>query len=191
VDLFIVVSITVSFITIGAGFKYQLDGFSRTLIATKKFRQWTQSDGIRQTKQNSSDSTTSSSLSTSPKSISHNKMRPYAVTLQMALYSVGFGCVYAIAQLNPKGFLLILEFVTSLALNLEGGFFVALMLGYARTGRFRHVAASAEAQLPWYSGSLGGRFLFQMRYLVLGYFSLAIIYDIITIFMHIFLGKFS
>jgi hypothetical protein len=37
------------------------------------------------------------------------------------LYVVCFGTIYGVAQLNPHGFLKIMEVITSLALNMEAG----------------------------------------------------------------------
>jgi hypothetical protein len=43
------------------------------------------------------------------------------------LYVVCFGTIYGVAQLNPHGFLKIMEVITSLALNMEAGSTSVLM----------------------------------------------------------------
>jgi hypothetical protein len=52
--------------------------------------------------------------------------------MRYTLYVLCFGLVLAVAEANPKSFFVVLEHVTSLALNLESGVFVVLILEVAR-----------------------------------------------------------
>lgn len=97
VDVFIMLSISVSFITMSLALRHVLDGLAE---AWRVSRRW-----------------------------SLQGRWPWRT---IVLYGAHFGCVYIIAQLNPHGFLTVMEKITSLALNLEAGVFVCLMLSKAR-----------------------------------------------------------
>eukprot|EP01138_Halocafeteria_seosinensis_P005393 gb/GECG01005513.1/.p1 GENE.gb/GECG01005513.1/~~gb/GECG01005513.1/.p1 ORF type:complete len:1012 (+),score=102.88 gb/GECG01005513.1/:1-3036(+) len=55
-----------------------------------------------------------------------------APAMKISLYTFWFGVILVIAISNPQGFLVVLEVFTSLALNVESGFFIGLMWYSAR-----------------------------------------------------------
>eukprot|EP00753_Platysulcus_tardus_P006833 PLAT14617.1.p1 GENE.PLAT14617.1~~PLAT14617.1.p1 ORF type:complete len:505 (+),score=208.74 PLAT14617.1:74-1588(+) len=100
VSSFVALSVSLSYLTIGAGFKHMMDGMMLAFQALPgRF--------IRLRR------------CLIP--------RPNAKTMQWGMYAIGFGLILLIAQLNPRGFLVSLEVYTSLALNLESGLFVSFM----------------------------------------------------------------
>jgi hypothetical protein len=83
---------------------------------------------------------------------------------QAVLYSVSFGLVYLVAQTNPKGFVIVLEYFTSFALNVEAGIFIALMLGYSRENKWQQYTGNVSTfvslmtvqfHMNFHLGSLG------------------------------------
>jgi len=163
VDLFVMGSITVSYITLSAGFKYQLDGFRRSWNNSHIYRQW---------KWQSTQCSSRSRIFAISRSIFLVCCSLLEIQKTL-LYSFAFGIVLIVAQTNPEGFLIVMEYVTSLALNLECGVLVAYMLGRGRVGRFRRL------EVPWKNSAI----LFHLRYVVMLYFGWAIIYDIVTLFI--------
>jgi len=159
VDIFITISITVSFVTMGTGTKHVLDGFTSTNEESSVSSE-NVFDEVEQT------STTAQTLLF--------KVRSLRLAWKKAiLYSLCFGIVLILAQSNPRGFIVIMERVTSLALNLEAGAFVAVMVG-------RSKAFHMSIPLPL------NKHLFNARWLVLAYFVFAILYDCVAISLGVF-----
>lgn len=106
VELFIVVSITVSFLTIGAVLHHTLNGWVKSF--------WTKDTMA----------TYRDKLKT-PKKLSCCNVQCMCNTV---LSFVAFGVVFLIAMLDPQGFLDMLEKFASLTINLEVALFIFLML---------------------------------------------------------------
>lgn len=160
IDLFIVLSITVSYITLSIGLKHNLDGYIKSFLADQK----TATEGISD--------------------VNHAERLWYRfcrmtghlgvgiVSWQVLLYLTSFGLVLGIALTNPKGFVVVLERFTSLALNMSTGVFVAWMLGISR--QRANDLRKVPLVLP--------QTVYIGRWVVLAYFSFAVGYDIITAF---------
>ena len=92
---------------------------------------------------------------------------------QFSLYVLFFGMVVLVASLNPKGFLVVLEVFTSLALNVESGLFVALMVYLSRKPQYDTVPIPLRmSQELWWTW-----------WLVMAYFLFACLYDIVVSLM--------
>jgi len=150
ITVFIMISITVSYLTIGSGLKHVLDGY------TKLTRYEPSAD--------------SRSF--------WGRLRRRVLSIQKwkrqyLLYFVCFGIVLAVSLLQPKSFHQVLEKVTSFALNLEAGAFIALMLANSRKFNLR-------IPLPL------SNWMVSLRYIVAGYFLFAVLYDIIAVVLEAF-----
>jgi len=112
IDFFIVISLTVSFIVVGSGYKHLLDGYSRALGQTSE---------------------------SNPTGFGH--IRHYFSTLPLnkrrfALYIIAFLSIYIAAQVAPQSLFNVLEIFTSLAMNFAFGYFITNMLRTARSPKF-------------------------------------------------------
>jgi hypothetical protein len=105
VGLFVALSISVSFLTVGAGCKHTVDGIGWALLQGAAGEGGSWRLRLRQ-------------LS--------------AGRLQLALNVACFGTVALVAALNPRSFYVVLERGTSTALNLQAGAFVGLLLHASR-----------------------------------------------------------
>ena len=85
----------------------------------------------------------------------HWRQRPKG--FQRLVYGSTFGLILLVALVDPKGFLHIIEFLTSLALNFEAGVFIAIMFLVARrpaarsrerTRRLQELALQRRADAP-------------------------------------------
>jgi len=109
VNVFVVTSITVSFLTIGTGLKHVLDGFVFSLTVKLK----------------------------SVEDKLFENMKNFILDLHInwkkaIIYVIFFGLVFIIAQILPKGFFSILRHVISLSLNLSSGIFICVMIDTSR-----------------------------------------------------------
>jgi len=109
IDVFIVATITVSFLTIGTALKHVLDGFVFSLTVKLK--------GVEDKL--------------------FENMKNFILDLHIywkkaIIYVIFFGLVWIIAQILPKGFFSILRHVISLSLNLSSGIFICVMIDTAR-----------------------------------------------------------
>lgn len=118
IDGFVIISITVSFLTLGKGFKHVLDGISLKLMAEE--------DGI----QSETNGTMSSRNNNNMMNI---QCLPRCINTKMILYILGFGLILIMALLNPQGFLTMLSVFGSFALNMECGVFISLMANEVRS----------------------------------------------------------
>jgi amino acid permease len=75
------------------------------------------------------------------------RTRPGAKTLRYALYVLFYGFIALVAVMNPRGFLAVMEGFASLGLNLACGFFIALMLFFARNQPQRNIPAPLDPSL--------------------------------------------
>lgn len=119
ITIFITLSITVSFNAIGLGLRHVLDGVVQALqIFTH-----TSADIEQMMVQNNDSKQDYLSIF-----MIHVKQR----FIQGIVYTIMYGMVLGVAVANPSGFLLVLETFTSMALNMAGGVYVALMFISAR-----------------------------------------------------------
>jgi hypothetical protein len=149
VDIFIMTSITVSYITVGTGLQHVLDGMAANMrpgALPRVALSW------------------------------FDRVRSKIYTMHIrwkkaALYVIFFGGVFAVAFSNPESFLIVMERVTSLALNLEAGAFVVFMLWQSR--KLSGNTSPIPMALPdW---------VYALRWAVLGYFAFACLYDFAAI----------
>ena len=111
INTFIVVSISVSFVTLGTGLKHVLDGI---VVSSKK----------------NIDEKIYFEIHSLSKCCWKQKVCGCALSAFSytgVLYLGGYGVVLFVSLLNPEGFLMIIEIFGSLALNVECGLFVAYM----------------------------------------------------------------
>jgi len=71
----------------------------------------------------------------------HDKLarvvRHPSVILQFGLYIVCFAMILIVAQINPSKFFIIMEVFASASLNLESGFFIAIMIWQIRKPEYQ------------------------------------------------------
>ncbi|RUS75531.1 hypothetical protein EGW08_016699 [Elysia chlorotica] len=116
VEVFIMVSITVSYLTIGSALHHTLKGMVASQMQNKK-----RNNRIKHSKNSAG--------------------RWFASTC----VSLGaFTLVFAVAMLNPQGFVIILEKLVSFAINIEVGLFISLMIVISRRSKYRDL----EVPLP-------------------------------------------
>ena len=108
---FILISITVSYLTLGNAMKHMLDGLAAANPPTAAIEH---------------DTTVGRCWRCLPE-WTHND-----VAFRVILYVACFGLIMVVALLNPQSFLLVLEVFTSLALNIEGGAGIAVIYFLAR-----------------------------------------------------------
>ncbi|XP_077987838.1 uncharacterized protein LOC144442382 [Glandiceps talaboti] len=120
VEMFIIISITVSFLTIGSAMIHTLSGWLDSL--------WTQDHFINY-------------------AAVHVKSKCECCSGKCVCRSflslAAFGIVFTVSMLNPKGFVTMLDKVASLVLNLEVGFFVFIMIKMARRKNYK------DLKVPW------------------------------------------
>jgi len=157
VAVFIVVSITVSYIAMGSGLKHLIDGF------VKSFNKSMETPGTILDKLTS---------------CGFCKYRRFlGLFLQLFLYVASFAGILTIAMLNPKSFLVILEVFASLALNLQGGIFVILMLWKSGSPAFKKYVVPLPINWAWFNTIwyTGSYFLVACLY--------AVVYNIVALFV--------
>jgi len=97
-------------------------------------------------------------------------------TRRTVSYVLSFVAIYIIAQTNPRKFVVIMEYITSLALNLESGILIAIMIGNSRTAKFQ------QLYIPFVLHP----YVYALRYVVMFYFTFAVAYDLISIVLGLF-----
>jgi len=102
VEAFIVISVTISFITVGSGLKNFIDGYVLNFAAWMPIHAITKFRILR--------------------------WCTPVIFYKIVIYTVSFGASISIAVGKPSCFLVILEYFTSAALNLENGAFIAYMM---------------------------------------------------------------
>ncbi|XP_039614786.1 uncharacterized protein si:ch211-51h4.2 [Polypterus senegalus] len=118
-EVFIAVSITVSFLVLGSTMKHTIEGWVNSVWSAPD-------DAMSGHLQRCS---TFLSKSCNLKSLAHQ-----------LLCLLAFGLIFIVAVCNPKGFVVILDKVASFTLNLEAGLFIFLMLRKSRSEPFkRHI----------------------------------------------------
>jgi amino acid permease len=153
VEVFILISVTVSYITVGSGLKNFLDGyarhFSKLLVASRY-----------------------NFLERLPP-----KMQWMSPNLffKILLYLGSFGLCVGFALGKPACFLVVLEYFGSFALNVESGVFVAFMIMVSsKYGKMLGVEIPEPLPQPW---------SFYFSYVTGLFFFGAVIYDVVDITM--------
>jgi len=145
VQIFITTSITVSFVTLSSGMKHVLDGYVKSFkLAARRNRR--------------------SVLKRIMNTLSRCTRHP-ATVVQFTLYTLMYGFILLLALFNPKSFFIVMEVFASLALNLESGFFIAIML---------IVAGRRKVDIPVKLS----RWILYLAVPVAAYFLFAVVYDV-------------
>ncbi|ELT97778.1 hypothetical protein CAPTEDRAFT_210177 [Capitella teleta] len=155
VELFIMISITVSYLTIGAAMHHTLCGWVRSFMSLDKAGSY--AARIRSTKR-------LGCLSTK-------------CICESLLSIAAFTVVFSVAMLNPKGFQIMLEKAASLFMNLEVGIFIFLMIYVANGDDHRHAIVwtrKLDVPNPVMSATS------MLQFVIPVYFMFAVIYDIFT-----------
>ncbi|XP_071508065.1 uncharacterized protein [Diadema antillarum] len=142
VELFIMISITVSYLTIGSALLHSFLGWLDAFMA------WDKVD---------KGNTVPAKIKYCPKRI----CRPLFSLLV-------FGLVFAVAMLDPRGFVTMLDKIASLLLNLEAGLFIFLMIRKSHSAKYR----SLRVPYPVH------RLVYPTHYAIAVYFLFAVAYDI-------------
>ncbi|KAL0479858.1 hypothetical protein AKO1_007364 [Acrasis kona] len=165
VQVFISISITVSFITMSTGMKHMLDGYVKSFASAQNNPVSVVS---RITKWLISKSRVLWFLKEE-----QTAERRVTLLFQFLLYFIFFALILIFAQVNYKGFLSVMEIFTSMALNLESGLFVAFMLWQSRRPRFNNEELKMMMVLPLPNWAV------HTLWIVGAYFLFAVIYDIV------------
>ncbi|KAF5910063.1 uncharacterized protein DAT39_000315 [Clarias magur] len=116
IQIFITISITVSFLVMGSAMKHTIDGWVN--------RQW----------ETNADSVLRIQTWTLPQIFHTVSMRRVSSGF---LSSLVFGIIFVVSMCDPKGFVIMLDKVVSFSLNTEVGLFIFLMLRTSRSERFK------------------------------------------------------
>ncbi|XP_026201755.1 uncharacterized protein si:ch211-51h4.2 isoform X2 [Anabas testudineus] len=148
IQVFIAISVTVSFLVMGSAMKHTIDGLVSSLWSSKM--EW---------------------LSKSWERNLPNKQHICSVrSLAEGIMSLlGFGVIFIVSVCDPRGFVVMLDKFVSFSLNTEVGLFVFIMLRESREDRFQHLAVPLPVgdcvfSLSWL---LPTYFLFAVTYDVL------------------------
>ncbi|XP_035827472.1 uncharacterized protein LOC101853253 isoform X3 [Aplysia californica] len=149
VEVFIMVSITVSYLTIGTALHHTLKGIVQSFLAKRR-----------------------GSSTGKGKSSKTSAAHWFAIT---GVSLGAFTIVFAIAMVDPEGFVDILEKLVSFTLNLEVGLFFFLMFIWSKRNSYVHL----EVPLPM------SQCLYYLIYLLPVFFNFAVIYDVYNTVMDI------
>ncbi|XP_032887163.1 uncharacterized protein LOC116979633 isoform X1 [Amblyraja radiata] len=117
-EIFITISITVSFLVLGSAMKHTLEG-------------WVDSFWNRRCEDASEQC---------EKSCSHlTKIKDLKSVTQGLVCLLGFSIIFVVSLSNPKGFVIVLDKVASFTLNLEAGLFIFLMVRSAHSEPYKHL----------------------------------------------------
>lgn len=164
VEVFIVVSISISFITVGSGLKNFLDGYAFT-FSSKIQASAENGSGLAMKITGFFDNVQARSL--------HLSWFSVETGLKIVLYLISFGLSIGFAVGKPACFLVMLEYFASFALNLEAGLFIALMaVVSSRYGR----NLSSYIPLP-----LPQPFASRFAYVLGSFFLAAVVYDVVDV----------
>lgn len=146
VSIFIMVSVTVSFVTLSTGFKHMLDGYVKSFINSMRKEE-----------------------SLLHRIVNHPAirwMRRPEIVFQLLLYLACWLGILVIAQLNPRSIFYVMEVFTSMSLNLEAGLFVSWMIAAACWGKFSHlnIVAPLPRWVQWFFLVVALYFLFAVGY---------------------------
>ncbi|KAK6478578.1 hypothetical protein HHUSO_G20921 [Huso huso] len=116
-EIFIAISITVSFLVLGSTIKHTFEGWVNSLWSGK----------LTELSENCEKSLPQLQKCCTLKSVVHG-----------CTCLVAFGIIFIVAESDPKGFVVMLDKVASFTLNLEAGLFMFLMLRKSRSEPFIH-----------------------------------------------------
>ncbi|EDV25304.1 uncharacterized protein TRIADDRAFT_55223 [Trichoplax adhaerens] len=153
VEIFIVISITVSFLTLGSALRHTLCGTLDTIWNYFKARMSEEAaaqveDGVRTTTE-----------------------KNWLWITKILVYILTFGIAFIVAMFNPKAFIAILSSVGSFFINLQAGLFIPMMIYKAR----RHASSNLKTPCPM------GKILYILHFLMAFYFLFAVVYDIVIV----------
>ena len=152
VSVFVLISVSVSYMALGTGLKHVIDGFAH---AKKKRRD-------------------QHVLLEDERVVEEEVEEEESLKLNFLLYGASFGLILVIALANPNGFVLILEIFGTLSLNLECGVFVVMMV-YGSIQRQQDDEDTEDIPLPLQWNALKACIYFAGTT-----FTLACVYDLIT-----------
>ncbi|XP_069103802.1 uncharacterized protein [Argopecten irradians] len=198
VEVFIVVSITVSFLTIGAVLHHTVQGWVDSVWASKHHTSSTKSGCCNQTfviqiKNHQLPLNTVTMLSCLWQihillgvlcydefvMFVHDFIVNYSWCHSLLSLTI-FGVVFTVAMMDPQGFVDMLEKFSSFTVNLEAGVFVFLMLLRARrkdNKRYLKIPLPVPGYLRW------------LQFLIPLYFGFAVIYDLYNSIRDIMAGR--
>ncbi|XDV51782.1 hypothetical protein PO909_020605 [Leuciscus waleckii] len=154
IQIFITISVTVSFLVMGTAMKHTIDGLVGSHWAENA--EWMARISARLLPHSSQRRTLAQSL---------QHCRRFFSSFMSFLT---FGLIFVVSACDPKGFVVMLDKVVSFSLNTEVGLFIFLMLRSSRSERFKHLAVPLKASER----------LFRLHWLLPIYFLFAVAYDI-------------
>ncbi|KAM7388768.1 hypothetical protein PAMP_024918 [Pampus punctatissimus] len=148
IQVFIAISVTVSFLVMGSAMKHTIDGLVSSLWSSRL--EWLSKAWER-------------NLPNKQHVCSARSMAKGFMSL------LGFSVIFIVSVCDPRGFVVILDKVVSFSLNTEVGLFVFIMLRESREDRFQHLSVPLPVgdcvfSLTWL---LPTYFLFAVTYDVL------------------------
>ncbi|KAM4548475.1 uncharacterized protein PAE49_016716 isoform 2-T2 [Odontesthes bonariensis] len=148
IQVFIAISVTVSFLVMGSAMKHTIDGLVSSLCSSKL--EWMSKAWER-------------NLPNKHHICSAKSLAKGFVSL------LAFGVIFIVSVCDPRGFVVMLDKVVSFSLNTEVGLFVFIMLRESREDRYKHLAVPLPVgdcvfSLTWL---LPTYFLFAVTYDVL------------------------
>ncbi|KAM6962565.1 uncharacterized protein FYW47_008236 [Aplochiton taeniatus] len=149
IQVFIAISITVSFLVMGSAMKHTMDGLVSSVWTARLA--WMSAAWERSLPQNFQPTCT-------PKSVA-NGVVSFLV----------FGIIFIVSACDPRGFVVMLDKVVSFSLNTEVGLFVFVMLRASRSERFQHLVVPLPVE----------RTMFSLSWVLPAYFLFAVAYDIL------------
>ncbi|XP_051957086.1 uncharacterized protein si:ch211-51h4.2 [Xyrauchen texanus] len=161
IQIFITISITVSFLVMGTAMKHTIDGLVSTHWAENA--EWMAKISMRVLPYRAQWRTLSQSL--------QHCRRFFGGFMSF----LAFGLMFVVSACDPKGFIVMLDKVVSFSLNTEVGLFIFLMLRTSRSERFKHLTVPLAASER----------LFRLHWLLPIYFLFAVAYDIFQSFLEI------
>ncbi|EDV28389.1 uncharacterized protein TRIADDRAFT_51262 [Trichoplax adhaerens] len=97
-----------------------------------------------------------------------------ACTIELSVYFLAFGIIFAIAMMDPRGFVTILDKAASLLMNLQAGLFITFMIHRAQTGGYKNLPIPVK---------MNG-YLYYCSYIMTFYFIFAVVYDVVITAVH-------
>ncbi|XP_023810231.1 uncharacterized protein LOC101158756 isoform X2 [Oryzias latipes] len=118
IQVFIAISVTVSFLVMGSAMKHTLDGLVSSLWAWRL-------QGLTEVWER-----------LFPK---HHHLCSARSFVKGSVSLLGFGLIFIVSACDPRGFVVMLDKVVSFSLNTEVGLFVFIMLRESKEQRFQHL----------------------------------------------------
>ncbi|KAF4107597.1 hypothetical protein G5714_011961 [Onychostoma macrolepis] len=154
IQIFVTISITVSFLVMGTAMKHTIDGLAGSHWTENA--EWMSRISARLLPH-------SLQWRTSGQSLQH-----YRRFFSSFMSFLAFGLIFVVSACDPKGFVVMLDKVVSFSLNTEVGLFIFLMLRSSRCERFKHLTVPLPASER----------LFRLHWLLPIYFMFAVAYDV-------------